>query len=616
MAQQNQTTYTPNFMEKLKQFVRTRGADYLLDKNISSIGIGYKCVDGKRSREVVIQFTVETKVQPEVLPSLGTILIPGAIVVDGQEVPTDVLERSFQASFLVVDERVSNPRKIHLDPIVPGISVSHHQLSAGTLGCIVYGRTDGTPYVLSNWHILQGPLGQLGDTIVQPGPHDDNRIERNRMGRLVRSHLGAAGDCAIASIETRNFDASVFELDVVPNQLGEPELGDTVMKSGRTSGVTHGIVTRVHTMAKINYGFPIGEQSIGGFEISLDPDHLPMGGELSQAGDSGSIWLFKTAEGQPSMIMAGLHFAGESSGSPEQYALACYPRSIFEKLDISLVPPQHALPPELGYNPAFLGPMVTVPDLSTGQQLDAVLLGNSEIIPYTHFSLAMSKSRRFAYWVAWNIDGGNLKKITRKNLSFALDPRLPAEYQVGDSLYANNRLDRGHIARRADLIWGTMAEAQQANKDSFFFTNITPQMDNFNQSSQGGIWGKLEDAVFEQTEVDHLKVSVIGGPVFRTDDQVFRGVAIPREFYKILAYVEAGTLKVRAFLLTQNLNDLSFLNLDAFKVYQVSLTELEQRAGFTLSDLLKNADDFALEVRGMLAPVERQPLSSLSDIQW
>ncbi|OZI07419.1 endonuclease [Siphonobacter sp. BAB-5385] len=603
-------------MEKLKQFVRTRGADYLLDKNISSIGIGYKCVDGKRSREVVIQFTVETKVQPEVLPSLGTILIPGAIVVDGQEVPTDVLERSFQASFLVVDERVSNPRKIHLDPIVPGISVSHHQLSAGTLGCIVYGRTDGTPYVLSNWHILQGPLGQLGDTIVQPGPHDDNRIERNRMGRLVRSHLGAAGDCAIASIETRNFDASVFELDVVPNQLGEPELGDTVMKSGRTSGVTHGIVTRVHTMAKINYGFPIGEQSIGGFEISLDPDHLPMGGELSQAGDSGSIWLFKTAEGQPSMIMAGLHFAGESSGSPEQYALACYPRSIFEKLDISLVPPQHALPPELGYNPAFLGPMVTVPDLSTGQQLDAVLLGNSEIIPYTHFSLAMSKSRRFAYWVAWNIDGGNLKKITRKNLSFALDPRLPAEYQVGDSLYANNRLDRGHIARRADLIWGTMAEAQQANKDSFFFTNITPQMDNFNQSSQGGIWGKLEDAVFEQTEVDHLKVSVIGGPVFRTDDQVFRGVAIPREFYKILAYVEAGTLKVRAFLLTQNLNDLSFLNLDAFKVYQVSLTELEQRAGFTLSDLLKNADDFALEVRGMLAPVERQPLSSLSDIQW
>ncbi|WP_420155630.1 DNA/RNA non-specific endonuclease [Siphonobacter sp.] len=616
MAQQNQTTYAPNFMEKLKQFVRTRGADYLLDKNISSIGIGYKCVDGKRSREVVIQFTVETKVQPEVLPSLGTILIPASIVVDGQEVPTDVLERSFQASFLVVDERVSNPRKIHLDPIVPGISVSHHQLSAGTLGCIVYGRTDGTPYVLSNWHILQGPLGQLGDTIVQPGPHDDNRIERNRLGRLVRSHLGAAGDCAIASIETRNFDASVFELDVVPNQLGEPELGDTVVKSGRTSGVTHGIVTRVHTMAKINYGFPIGEQSIGGFEISLDPDHAPTGGELSQAGDSGSIWLFKTPEGQPSPILAGLHFAGESSGSPEQYALACYPRSIFEKLDISLVPPQHALPPELGYNPAFLGPVVTVPELSTDQQLDAVLLGDSEIIPYTHFSLALSKARRFAYWVAWNIDGGNLKKITRKNLSFALDPRLPAEYQVGDSLYANNRLDRGHIARRADLIWGTMAEAQQANRDSFFFTNITPQMDNFNQSSQGGIWGQLEDAVFEQTEVDHLKVSVIGGPIFRTDDQVFRGVAIPREFYKILAYVEASTLKVRAFLLTQNLNDLSFLNLDAFKVYQVSLTELEQRAGFTLSDLLKNADDFAVEVRGMLAPAERQPLSSLSDIQW
>ena len=47
--------------------------------------------------------------------------------------------------------------------------------------------------------------------------------------------------------------------------------------------------------------------------------------------------------------------------------------------------------------------------------------------------------------------------------------------QTGDELYAENPLDRGHIARRADLLWASREQAQQANTDSFFFTNITPR---------------------------------------------------------------------------------------------------------------------------------------------
>ncbi len=120
-------------------------------------------------------------------------------------------------------------------------------------------------------------------------------------------------------------------------------------------------------------------------------------------------------------------------------------------------------------------------------QDDTVRLDGSEVIPYTHFSLALSKSRRFARWVAWNIDGGTLKKISRNGIPFIKDPRIPADFQSGDELYSGNRLDRGHLARRADLVWGTLSEAKSANIDSFFFTNITPQMDDFNQSSKDGV---------------------------------------------------------------------------------------------------------------------------------
>ena len=64
---------------------------------------------------------------------------------------------------------------------------------------------------------------------------------------------------------------------------------------------------------------------------------------------------------------------------------------------------------------------------------------------------------------------------------------------MGDELYRNNPLDRGHLARRADLLWGSPAEARQANAESFYFTNIPPQHEGFNQSGAGGISALLED---------------------------------------------------------------------------------------------------------------------------
>lgn len=610
---------SPELMEDLKQFVRTQGVDYLKDDNITSVGIGYKQKDGKSTRELSIQFTVGVKAVPELLGSLGTREIPPSFNINGVDVPTDVVQRDFKPDARVVAEPVPDPRKTRIDPIVPGVSVANRRVSAGTLGCIVFDQHTGAPYILSNWHVLHGPDGVIGDDVVQPGPHDDNRVSMNRVGKLVRSHLGAAGDCAVASIETRSFLQDIFDLGVKVEQIGEPELDDKVIKSGRTTSVTHGVVTRVHTIASINYGGSVGVQDIGGFEIGPDEDNLPDNGEISMGGDSGSVWLFKAGNGKPSKIMAGLHFAGEGAGDPNEHAVACYPRSVFEKLEVSLTQPETAVQEVtgLGYDPNFLGTQVNVPRLSAANRQDAFKLNGSEVIDYTHFSLTLSKTRRFALWVAWNIDGGSLKSLSRNGIDFVFDERIPEQFQVGDDLYGGNRLDRGHIARRADLLWGSMAEARRANIDSFFFTNITPQMDNFNQSSQGGIWGRLEDALFEEVDVENLRLSLFGGPVFHDDDRVFRGVPIPREFYKVLAFVENGVLKARAFLLTQSLDQLELLDLKQFKVFQTSLGEIEQRCGFTFPSNLRAADGFAELLQAVPeSETERQPLRSLDDIVW
>jgi hypothetical protein len=95
--------------------------------------------------ELALQFTVDHKAEPEALAALGTRMLPESVVVDGIEVPTDVLERSYEPQIHLVAEAEAPVRKKRIDPIVPGVSVGHIAVSAGTLGCIVYDRHDATP---------------------------------------------------------------------------------------------------------------------------------------------------------------------------------------------------------------------------------------------------------------------------------------------------------------------------------------------------------------------------------------------------------------------------------------------------------------------------------------
>jgi endonuclease G, mitochondrial len=267
----------------------------------------------------------------------------------------------------------------------------------------------------------------------------------------------------------------------------------------------------------------------------------------------------------------------------------------------------------LGYDPLFLGVDIPVPVPVDGVLADVEpTVDGGALVQHEHFSLQMSASRRFALWVGWNIDGGSLMALSRRGHGFVRDPRIAAGAQVGDDLYAGNRLDRGHIARRADLLWGSLPEAERANRDSFFFTNIAPQVEDFNQSKQDGVWGRLEDAVFADVDVEDLRVSLFGGPVFAADDRAYRGVLLPREYWKIIVFREAGLLKARAFMLTQALDRLELLDLDEFRVFQLAVREVEARTGLRFPDVLRAADTGV--PAGLVAT--RQPLGSPADIRW
>jgi endonuclease G, mitochondrial len=91
-------------MEALKNFVRTRGAEYMKDPNISSVGIGYKRTGGERTTQIAVQFTVSEKAVPEALAALNTVTIPESFEIDNVSVPTDVIQRDFKPEYRLVTE--------------------------------------------------------------------------------------------------------------------------------------------------------------------------------------------------------------------------------------------------------------------------------------------------------------------------------------------------------------------------------------------------------------------------------------------------------------------------------------------------------------------------------
>ncbi|MBD8497947.1 DNA/RNA non-specific endonuclease [Paenibacillus sp. CAU 1523] len=240
-----------------------------------------------------------------------------------------------------------------------------------------------------------------------------------------------------------------------------------------------------------------------------------------------------------------------------------------------------------GYNPQFLGDNHTVPHptLRTDIKSDAAELngGGGNILNYTHFSIVMSKSRRLAFYTVVNIDGKQLKNIGRDD-NWRYDPRIDRDYQIGNELYKRNPLDRGHLVRRRDPIWGT--DAATANEDTFHFTNCSPQHELLNQGKS--MWLGLEDYILNHTKNNSLKATIFTGPVFRENDILYRGVKIPEEFWKVAVMVkDDGELSATAYLVSQKqlISNLEAAAFGAFLTFQVKVSMIEALTGLNFGEL-------------------------------
>jgi len=317
--------------EDLKRAVRSSARRFKGLENVVGVGRGYKRVQGVKTPQEAILILVREKVPLNTLSHRD--LIPPDI--DG--IPTDVVEVG-DIRFLGYTE--------YQRPAHPGVSIGHYKITAGTFGALVKDVRTGQPLILSNNHVLANSTdgidgrAKVGDPILQPGPYDGGTLKDSLLGELDRyvplqkgetppkceaakaierilnmlirmAHrdyhvklLKATSkanlvDAALARPLSREIvSPEILEIGQVRG-VREAELGMTVKKCGRTTGLTRAEVEALDVSLEVGYGT--------GETLAFEDQILTSG--MAKGGDSGSLVLTEDN------FAVGLLFAGSDKST-------------------------------------------------------------------------------------------------------------------------------------------------------------------------------------------------------------------------------------------------------------------------------------------------------------
>ena len=194
----------------------------------------------------------------------------------------------------------------------------------------------------------------------------------------------------------------------------------------------------------------------------------------------------------------------------------------------------------------------------------------------TSFSMEYDKSKKHSRWIAFRFDNQTrLQEATRSD-EFIPDPSLDMEYQRTQVDFGKKGYDRGHLCASADRLY-----QQEANDQTFYYTNMSPQRNNFNT----GVWLALEGQVQSWgrscTASDTLYV-VKGGTIDK-EEQVKeyiggdRSKPVPKYYYMALLFKKGDSFKAIAFWMehTDNKPAKTIKLVD----YALSIDELEEKTG-------------------------------------
>lgn len=166
---------------------------------------------------------------------------------------------------------------------------------------------------------------------------------------------------------------------------------------------------------------------------------------------------------------------------------------------------------------------------------------NEDLIEHHGMLLVYSEKHEQAKWVAHKISTNIINGNEGRSNDFREDTKvktgsstekdyfLKTKKEGGSFAYDGYGYDRGHLAPSADFRW-----SKTALSESYFYSNMSPQLPEFNRES----WAKLENNLRAYVTSKKVDLFVITGPVLTDDlkkiDRSINKVSIPNYFFKVV----------------------------------------------------------------------------------
>lgn len=203
-----------------------------------------------------------------------------------------------------------------------------------------------------------------------------------------------------------------------------------------------------------------------------------------------------------------------------------------------------------------------------------------EIIDRKYYSLSYNEDHEVANWVAYSLSASQMKNCVGRFSSFRADPLISTgSASLVD--YKNSGFDRGHL-----LPAGDMKFDQQAMRDTFYLSNVTPQTPDFNR----GKWSHLE-LLMRAWAQKYGKVWIVTGPILKKNLPTIgpSRVSVPHYHYKVLLRKEGKAYKGIGFVMAQNV---PYVRLET---YALSIRKIEAMTGIDFFHFMPPAEADQIE---------------------
>ena len=270
----------------------TRNYEYVLSDD------GVRGVSAEDETVVVL---VEEKLPESEIPD-------GKLARERIDADTKVVEIN-DVSALDVRARLESPRRRYR-PVRPGVSEMNASGGAATAGFMArvtdpsaaeigLNADAGQVVRVSNQHVYgRSENAEVGEPIVQPSPMDGD--SNGTVGEYVGGSLledGSPADAAVRSVSEseRRSQRAYMPHGVGPMKVknGSVMRGDSVQKTGRTTGLTDGRVTATNATVDVSYGD--AHENVRRRDVLVTTAQ-------SKGGDSGAPLLTKPDSGRPALI--------------------------------------------------------------------------------------------------------------------------------------------------------------------------------------------------------------------------------------------------------------------------------------------------------------------------